>query len=532
MQKSPLPLLALALVVLNGATLPALEQPHGRYPDLYGNTTIPEDITIKGTEAPELYRTLADRPQAYSIAVQPGQYQVTLHYLTAGEQNDGAFTVSLDGRPVQDSTPCLTSTRKLEGKEISAAQVTFPVQANGEVLELRINRPEWLLRYAIAALEVVDSGGNAVRINCGSNTAFTDDQGQTWDGENRLPFPDVTITTSAGDAKGEWIDIGTEILEKLEAAGVYPMPKYDGRYTRRLNSVIVDHHAGKTYLALAGIGLWHYNGPGGEVSRADEESYTGTPLDYQTNPYGSGFYAFSSHGFSGDTYQLYSLDGTPATFESFPGNNDYGAVDWSKDPPRTVLAIHHHRQKMELSQDGGKTFQTIMEPGRQLAQVGVYPGPILIHCMQGDRDGNPLDNTGVYTSTDLGQSWQKVSDVMTPHSCFDIPIYKNRAYIYTTEGLLKSDDFGTSWNLVPDSPVFEHQVIFGKDDSRMLGFNSQGGYLSTDQGVTWKQILPPPPQEDKMKWIQDHKYYDFAWDTANNAVYAYAPDKVYRIVPE
>ncbi len=500
-------------------------QEYGRYHDLFGNDRVRDNIEIKGTDDLELYRSMADRPVYYDIAVKPGAYKVTVHYFAGDGEKDGGFTMSVDGKEVFGPTPCKTSFKRKGADSAQAASKTATVTATDTNLRLRFKQSEIRLAHAICGLEITGPDGFELRISCGSKTKYVDKNGKTWQPEVLKPIPDATITTSAGAEKGKWVDIGTEILEKLEAAGVVAMPKYKKIYVWDLNVVIVDR-SGNTYLNLAGLGLWQYNGPGGQVSRADKQTYTATALDYQRNPYGPGFFLFSSHGHTGDTYQLRSLDGTPVTFGNFKGNYDYGAVDWTETPPKIVMAISHHRGKMDLSTDGGKRFKTIMQPGRQLAQVGVLPGEVLIHCFKGDRNGKSTEKTGIYRSEDLGKSWRKVSDINVGHSCFGIPVYRDRAYIYTPQGVAISEDDGRTWTLVPGSPAFEYRILIGKTDEQLMGFNKEGGFLSTDRGKTWKKVLPPPPQAKKHN--QDHHYRDFAWDVDKDVFYSFAPNSVYR----
>jgi len=498
-----------------------------RYPDLYGATKLGDQVEITGAAFPSLFRTLANRPQLYRFSIRPGTCQVRIHYLDAGDVNKGGFVVSHHQVEVAAPTPCLDKPPRGKNKIVAHARsIDFQVNEPTDQLELRFDRSEWNKGYGIAAIEVADSAGNITRIDCGASS-LPEGIGKEWHPDTEtFSIPDAAIQLDLPAPGNEWKDIGGEILSKLETNGVYAMPKYNGHYTRRLNSVIIDR-SGTNYLALAGLGLWKLDRNANTLKRVDGGAYTGTPLDYQLNPEGPGFWLFSSHGFSGNTYQLKSTDGTPDTFGKFPGNYDFGAVDWGEAPPRTILAAWHHRTKLDLSLDGGKSFQTILKPGRPLAQVGVLPGGTLIHAIQVDRSGEPTPETGIYRSTDSGASWQKVSDLIIPHSCFDIPVRKGRAYVYTLQGLAVSDDDGVTWQLIANSPVFEHPVVFGARPGELLGFNHNGVFVSKDSGMKWMKVLPPPPKIRKP--IQDHKYYDFAWDPQLATLYAFAPDQLYQI---
>ncbi|MGF1451386.1 MAG: WD40/YVTN/BNR-like repeat-containing protein [Opitutales bacterium] len=502
----------------------AVEPFAARYGSPYGNRTMPDSVAIAGTDQPEVHRSLADRPQAYRFAVQPGKVLVRVSYLDAAEANNGAFVERIDGETLIPVTACLAKPPKQGGTEAVVRTVVCEFQTTSELIELRFDRTSWGTGYAISALEVADASGLRYNIDCGGKGPSAN-----WQIVDRYEAPGVAAPGALPIQTGAWVDLSETVLDALETNGIYPTPKWDGHYTRKFNSLVVDHGA-NTYLNFAGHGLWTLDFDTNTLHRADAGAYTEAPLDNQINPYGSGFFLFSSHGFTPESYQLRSLDGTPETFANFPGNFDYGAVDWTRSPLRTIIAVDHHRRKLWVSTDGGEEFSAVLDaPPYQLGQVGALPGGTLIHCLMGNRQGEVLPNTGVYRSTNDGRSWEKVSEPQTPHACFDIPVYQDRAYLYTVDGLAISEDDGQTWRVVPNSPRFEHPVVFGADDSQMLGFNREGGFASTDRGETWNAFLPPPPVADR--YIQDHRCYDFAWGHQRGIVYAYAPDKLlaYRL---
>jgi photosystem II stability/assembly factor-like uncharacterized protein len=245
------------------------------------------------------------------------------------------------------------------------------------------------------------------------------------------------------------------------------------------------------------------------------------------NPYGPGFYLFSTWGFSGETYEIMTLDGK--NFSNFKGSCDYGSVDWTEYPPKTVVTIGHHKGSISISGDGAKTFAKY-GGDTKLSAVCALPKGVLIKCITaGKVPGKNIP--GIYRSTDLGKNWDKVSDIDVGNTFLPAANYKERVYIHSPNGLVVSNDSGKTWVLIKGSPAFTYTVQFSKDDSLMMGFNKEGGFESKDRGLTWKNVVPPPPPVTttvKNKYTTQHVYYDFAWDFRKNIVYAFAPGVGFR----
>ncbi len=492
----------------------------------FGNSSLDPSTPVAGTDNPEIYRTQATQPIYYEIALPDGEYRVVVHYLEAVEKKGVGFFVACGGREVIGHTPCLVPGKK-DPKKAVAAQVEFKAKVEGKALRVRFPRKHkekhgHADRYAICGLEILGDPFK-LRVNCGSDQDVTDKAGNVWKADRPFPMPDVSIQLAPEDRKNEWVDIASEMLDKLVKAGVEPVAKYRGHYTGFSNGMFYDR-SGRVYINFAGIGLWTYGGPGGKLERADAQKYTSVCKGESINPYGPGFVLTCSHGFNDKkTYQALSWDGV--TIETWPLDGDLVAADWSAvGKIKPILSKPRHNNILILSKDAGKNSEEVAKRDN-ICNVGALGDGVYIYCV-GSRNSSPDD--GIYRSADEGKTWEKVSDlsVYGDCNCSSALAYKERAYLHSPKGLLKSVDRGKTWKIVPNSPAFTYAPQPAEDDSHMLGLSREGVYESTDQGETWKKIAEAPPEGKR--WIQSHSYYDFAWDWRNDVIYVSAPSRAYR----
>lgn len=518
----------LALALLLSLSLNASAMDYGRY-SLRASSDLPEGTEVMGTETPELYKNRADRPAYYELNAPAGEYEVIVHYVTV-EDNNGEFSVVVDGQEMVSPTPCLARPdKKNPTKTTQAQQAKFPVKKEGNA-PLRIHFTGPLDKdHAIAGLEVLN-GSAHVRINCGGEE-ITDAQGNTWLADQELPMEqvsgDVEIQLDAIDTKNEWVDIGTEMVDKMTTAGAVPLPKWGGKYTRHVNALILDR-SGNAYVNFAALGLWNYPGPGGTMTRADDQGWQSVTKGEALNPYGPGFVLFCSHGYGPkEEYQILSWDGK--SLRTWPVDADFGAVDWQTEGTPLIYSKPRHNNILVISKDSGQTREQVAQAD-DIVNLGALGDGVLVYVLE-DREGSKPE-AGIYRSADLGKTWNRVKEgavkARDVANCSTILAFKNRAYLHTANGLLKSDDRGKTWRLIPDTPAFEGAPLPAEDDTHMLAFSREGGFETFDQGETWQKIMPAPPVAEKQKWLQSHRYYNFAWDHEDDVIYAYAPDAVYR----
>lgn len=495
----------------------------------YGSSTLNEETTFQNEADPKIHGVVKSRPVYYQVQAPPGEYKITVHYLDAGESNTGSFGIEFNGKRVEEKIACYAPNRKQQVGQVRHESVTRTATVADRGLRIRF--PYELaprVDHCITAIEIVGEP-MALRINCGARQDYTDGQGRIWLHDRELPFPDITIQLDENDKKNEWVNIGDEIMEKMEQAGVEPVVKWYGHYTGGLNGMFYDR-SGRVYLNPSGTGLWVYEGPGGKLYRADGNTFSSVAKGWSLNPYGPGFVLICSHGFNPtDTYQALAWDGV--TIQTWPADGDVGAADWQaevKDKP--IFTKPRHNNILVLCRENGAQCRQV-EKKDGIANVGALGEGVLVYTMGGRGDRPEF---GIYRSADNGMTWTKVKDgnFGSNVNCQSIFSYGQRAYLHHEDGLYKSTDRGKTWRLVPDSPGFEYSVQPGKDDSHLVGISRDGVYESTDLGETWKKIAPAPPVGKGQKWIQSHDYYDFTWDYVKDVFYVSAPDTAYRYARE
>lgn len=167
-------------------------------------------------------------------------------------------------------------------------------------------------------------------------------------------------------------------------------------------------------------------------------------------------------------------------------------VDFS-DPERKTLIVGHHEQSqsVEISTDGGANWTNI---GQNLpADSNFSSNPIvqdantfIVNAAGWKKDAS----FGVYRTTDAGKTWKKVCD----QGPAGIPCITPAGAIYWqalwAKGLLKSEDHGLTWNLLP-GPVKENPVAL--PDGKLMAAVDRQLMISVDGGKTWQKTGPEIP---------------------------------------
>jgi ligand-binding sensor domain-containing protein len=118
---------------------------------------------------------------------------------------------------------------------------------------------------------------------------------------------------------------------------------------------------------------------------------------------------------------------------------------------------------------------------------------------------------GVYRSTDDGRTWSSWFVPPGPYAGVNcLAVDKHcRIYVGTGTGLFRSDSIGTSWTQL-DSTRWIDQVALDSDGGILLGVNGEGLLRSTDEGVTWHQLLGVLDQMNALlTWGEGHLYAAF-----------------------
>lgn len=105
--------------------------------------------------------------------------------------------------------------------------------------------------------------------------------------------------------------------------------------------------------------------------------------------------------------------------------------------------------------------------------------------------------TGIYKSTDKGESWGKLDSTGLPddlhgiYTLLSLPNDENVMLAGTNEGVYRSDDGGQTWNMADRNRLITTlSVIPGSLDllSYSITEDESGMMISRDNGVTWEKI--------------------------------------------
>src|SRR5205809_83100 len=181
-------------------------------------------------------------------------------------------------------------------------------------------------------------------------------------------------------------------------------------------------------------GIWKGSDRGATFSRADNGEIGGrceTGYSINVDPAGGGRLAC----FMLDGKCAMTLDGGK-TWQPFKGvgrNWDFAAVDWSQKEPKSIFAARHESGgEMFTSNDGGKSWKQIDKDPKYFA-VGIFDEKTLV----------TTKGAGILRSSDFGTTWEHVSDLQPTGRV--MRIYKNVAYWVGKDALLVSTDQGKTW---------------------------------------------------------------------------------------
>ena len=186
-----------------------------------------------------------------------------------------------------------------------------------------------------------------------------------------------------------------------------------------------------------------------------------------------------------------------------------GAIDMAMDPrdPNVLFAALYQRQRkgwgfngggpgggIYRSTDGGNTWTELKNglPTGDKGRIGLTTFPGDSRLVYAIVEADPASASGVYRSTDRGETWQHLS-ALNPRPSYYSRIYldprdANRVYIMgSNRGFYISDDGGRSFQDVFTNVHSEdHTMWVDPDNTNHLVIGGDGGVsISFDRGRTW-----------------------------------------------
>lgn len=280
---------------------------------------------------------------------------------------------------------------------------------------------------------------------------------------------------------GVWVNVTSNVGEpKWGYAGVTLLVAVPG----------TDH-------VIAGVseaGLWQTSDGGKTWTKLGAKD----PLPISNRPYQIVFYPKDS-----DIFWESGNYAGPGLFKTTDGGKTFQplgkltqldgiGIDFT-DPLRKSLVVGHHEQSrsVEKSADAGVTWTDI---GQSLPADTNFSSDVIVqdaNTLMVNAAGWKKDASfGIYRTTDAGKTWRKVSD----QGPAGIPCITPAGVIYWqalwAKGLLKSEDHGLTWNLLP-GPVKENPVAL--PDGKLMAAVDRQLLISADGGKTWEKTGPEIP---------------------------------------
>ncbi|MFP4382086.1 MAG: hypothetical protein ACLFUS_16415 [Candidatus Sumerlaeia bacterium] len=477
-------------------------------------------------------------PGKYEIDAPNGDYELRLHFVQNEKdgkpENNGVITVLAEGKKILDQFPTFEWKQKERGTVTPVVKEAEVTVSDGQ-LNLLFPYDE-VSRPAICGIELIGKSNDlALRINCGGPRPYTDPDGKEWVHDRRKPIPlDGRVTLEPVTAKNTWINVSDDMLVKLRAVDVGPLPRWWINAKDKMGVVaLFSDRAGNTYANIIGNGIWKYDietnafyrVDGGKLdaqinSRSANNGNSGEYIQLVLNPNGAGFAPICWSSDQRNRGQVVCPD-DGETFINFwqPSDCwDFGTVDWTTNPPELFFIVHHHSKgEAWVSTDGGQSFEIIFDQGSRVQALGTIGPYILLKALsreyaRGEYVDNPEEDkklVGIHRSTDLGKTWEKVSDIELRDWKGSMVYYKGDAWFNTPDGLALSEDEGKTWKIVPNSPTFTQPVVYGEKDNEMMGVNHEGFFFSDDTGRSWTKVLDAP---------ENTGYY--FWDPTRDIFYA------------
>lgn len=251
----------------------------------------------------------------------------------------------------------------------------------------------------------------------------------------------------------------------------------------------------QTDQVIAGValqGMWELNEAGDEWSRLGTEGFSAPignrttsilfdPDDparfWQSGSYAAG--AFRSDNGGGTFSQLGNID-----------HLDYVSVDLTDPFRRTTLAGGHERTEIYRSVDGGQNW-TSLAPNLP-AGAGFASYPLVIDATTYLLGTNSDVGSGIFRSTDEGQTWDMVIDV--PVSSPPILDGDNIYWLVANGGgIVKSSDGGESFEFTGTGTGGAPLSLVQLPNGVLATHNESNILVTSDDGASWTPVGPPLP---------------------------------------
>jgi photosystem II stability/assembly factor-like uncharacterized protein len=302
---------------------------------------------------------------------------------------------------------------------------------------------------------------NTLVIRTAKNVMSSTDGGKNWT-DTGLAAGWITSDNSIGYACGEKAVYTSVDGVSWSKTANFPMD-------RPLHMLTV---SGSNFYLGAESGVYISNNSGGTWTFANK-----------------GIYALEVLDMTHTTSTIYAC-----TVRGLMASNDEG-LSWKNLTPgiaisklkiigTTFYAATHHKPGVLFSTDNGLTWTS------SNSKFDRYVTDFLLI----DKTIFAATDNSIYTSTD-GIKWTDLADDLpnfpVMNAVWQLQTDGSSLYANASNGLYRSDDHGKSWSILKNPPFNSTDIIaIAVQEHTIVAASLEGLYLSTDKGLTWKEIGP------------------------------------------
>jgi len=345
----------------------------------------------------------------------------------------------------------------------------------------------------------------------------------------------LSSATAQPAPAAEWENITAKLLE-----GIPGYKDGEGWWNRRLGKIHADNVTGDVYVSLCeGWGTYRSRDCGRTWKLLDNQVALGRhvgDLGVFPNPETGDFVLFKVNGGKGANRSAVVLNrGTKLLpIENIGDGWNSGMADWTRTPPRTLLARQHHSKPKAtwLSTDGGRSWEKIAEGFEYAAMLdanAVFLGREYyllngkelaweqVRTLKGPERKKARRIADILLTSDRGKTMRKVGR-FTPSAV--VPArHGDDLFWRCSDGVTVTRDRGRTWKRM-GQPVAEPLLgpYFGGNKHTMVILGKDGWFRTDNAGQRWKKIAE--------YWLPDKKDAGWrggnlrgSWDPVGNVLY-------------
>lgn len=171
------------------------------------------------------------------------------------------------------------------------------------------------------------------------------------------------------------------------------------------------------------------------------------------------------------------------------GEVDFHLIDVNEGDSSVIYGFDAFGERVMRSNNGGEAWETASSNGIDDRLRNLYS---MVSNPENSEEIMVALPDGIYTSTDRGDNFELENSQLT---MTNVDISNGSLYAFglgDIEGLMKSEDFGESWDKIADFPSDEPVIslaVEGESNIIAIGTAADSIFWSDDQAETWHPIV-------------------------------------------